>query len=1262
MPYSKTAWKDHIKDANGNVVQQGSPVNASNLNHIEEGLANASAFTAGELGQASAHSGVLNHTAAIGYGIAVTAAAYGRGTFGVPAPAQYGSQNRIGITDFHFLIAGVIQEFKNTLPAAAGNNVIVLDPAPSEGTRDDLCFLEIWRDQATQEWKYRPRTVPGVDFSKFSLDGFYVPGVSWANVNRIITAQGGNTAPVPQNTSTSMNDSGAFIPASLSSSFLTNYADLTDQGLYITGNGSSAAKASLKTYDGYVYAIPLFKVNRRNSGGYSSNNPNGAKDVKVVTFQGTGANIDPGKTKIVTFSAADYNLIAVGEEYYHASYSPAAYRYKIISKNGSNQATVQAVGTAPVDSIGVGVLASDRPDNLYSNIIAERDITDLRHKTYLVAPSYEQLLIDGTDQILRGASQVERKTAMRKTYVGVRKTPLDANHVFYASLDGTTVPEVGAATAVNYSQGMEPGPTGAAMRSSANAATSIIVNAPTNSPVTLEGFFKVSNLTMTGERGYLLFLSDSSGTTYVGIDIEKNSTFVLRAQATVYQPVVGMGGAMINTWYHIRLVVIEGEARAYINGKLLGTIALSGLQLSKFTRGIFGYDYAGWSFNGSMADLAVSKVDRGATFATLPADFIQGYADITPALNYQRRINSDAQTSQKTYASAKVKNATQEPGITVTKGTSTNTAAWEAGDKIKVRGLAGEVISGLIDSDTALTTIVSNTTNQLTLLSLAGLSVSDVVYFRDSSGFGDVTSATITAIDSATNTITVGSTLTVNRYANRPLYEITPSTSSPVVRSIISGTSTTIPGTWTNLASNEAEFTLGTVPGGLVAQDIVIEYSLNMPVGQGGLYQVYTSVLRGEVNGKALIPGTVGLTDDFAGKVVGSTAANPHKLYAATNGTTASIAAPGTEFTQGDYDAVKLLDNSLKVITTSVNGQQATLFIAVDAIRAYEDKYGKIPGAYTTAEKAAWLRANHSKVTGTIWAYGSGPGGNAAGLYQWNTATWVLRSSNPANTPALISGPWTDMSTCINPDGYVYYLVIAAASDGVTPSVLYVDHVNVSFDVAAKAGYDTLVPENSRRDAGLGGILYIRKTTREVESLFPGNDEDNGIVVTGNYVPTQEIATSALTGTQDVLLGMQGFVTTAGTNRAYDSSNQLGNAITRILGPGDDLNYKVDPQTLVSTAAYDRAAASGVLRYWYPDLPFNAGPSTAVFSAGVPTWATSIAEFLIGMPALVSLNGELLLVIRCRKRSGMSDIGLGGDGGAGFVRYYRLPGRPLVKL
>lgn len=44
MPYNKTEWKDHVVDqTTGEIIQQGTPVSASNLNKVEQGIADAHA-------------------------------------------------------------------------------------------------------------------------------------------------------------------------------------------------------------------------------------------------------------------------------------------------------------------------------------------------------------------------------------------------------------------------------------------------------------------------------------------------------------------------------------------------------------------------------------------------------------------------------------------------------------------------------------------------------------------------------------------------------------------------------------------------------------------------------------------------------------------------------------------------------------------------------------------------------------------------------------------------------------------------------------------------------------------------------------------------------------------------------------------------------------------------------------------------------------------------------------------------------------------
>lgn len=728
-----------------------------------------------------------------------------------------------------FLILGNVLDIK--APTAEGGVTGVLSSAhridlpapPTEGTRDDLVFLEAWRDSDTQEWKTRFRVVTDIDFN-VNPEGMRADGTSWDKTK--VTAQGGKPNPLPGLTGTpDQSWYRTYFAKPFSNGALPTAVE--DKGLYIAGDGSHTSKALLNTYDGFVYAIPLLKINRRNSGGYSVKNPNGAREFFVVS-SALASPIAPGATGQLTLNTVDYARILTGDLFYY----DANYNVTVISKDGGNKITIKNTGTSTsggLDSVQA-LSTANRPDGLYANIIAARDITDLRHKTCLVAPSYEQLLIDGTDQILRGASQVERPTAMRKTYVGVRKTPLDANHVFYASFDGTSIAEVGGPTGITGTY--LPSLSGSSMRfPNTIPSNSLNLSSPIQDTFTIDFILEDENIPKVIANGgtrQLLALLDSNGTAQATIVVREElantdrAIVFLTASSAGWTSSVGYSyvKAIHGRSLFIRITRSAGITRIYVNGVKVAENATVSMTTpaTKLTLGK-GYiwqtpnTYFDWQ-GGSVSDFSISNVDRGTVFATLPADFILGYADITPALTSQRRINSDAPTAQKTYAVARVQNQTQERGITVTKGTGVNAAACEAGDKIKVRGLAGEIIGGVIDSDTALTKINSiggGIGLTWPVNDVSKVAVSDTCRIWDATVNAVGDSMSITGIDATAKTVTFSTSLTLNHMNQYYLVETTASTSSPLVRVVISGTSITVPGTWTGLGTNEAELTMGTL-------------------------------------------------------------------------------------------------------------------------------------------------------------------------------------------------------------------------------------------------------------------------------------------------------------------------------------------------------------------------------------------------------------------------------------------------------------------
>jgi hypothetical protein len=155
----------------------------------------------------------------------------------------------------------------------------LLDDPPNIASREDLIFLEVWQklittndfvfkdgfvqsaqDKFTNDLidgnlsietskriqiQYRIRKYEGVDFQSFR-EGINFPG---------IFAQG------PR-------------PEIVSGYRFSKHSE--DVGLFIAGNGSIASQNALGTADGFIYAVPIARVHRRNKQAFSLVNQNGS--------------------------------------------------------------------------------------------------------------------------------------------------------------------------------------------------------------------------------------------------------------------------------------------------------------------------------------------------------------------------------------------------------------------------------------------------------------------------------------------------------------------------------------------------------------------------------------------------------------------------------------------------------------------------------------------------------------------------------------------------------------------------------------------------------------------------------------------------------------------------------------------------------------------------------------------------------------------------------------------------------------------------
>lgn len=1172
--YNRTIWKDHIKDQNGNVIQQGTPVSAKNLNNIENQIVSLSSKenVLAELVRESIPSGFTTLS-------------------DLDFTTMSTTPNTIKLLKDS---VAYVNGYKVIIPAGT---TITLNAPPTSGIREDLVFLEVWKQadsNGAEQLNWRIRVVDGVDFGY--IDGMVTSTGTVGNCignNYNVTAQGANLSPISPN-NTNINRS-YFRKPFVNSPFVSD-----DVGMYVAGAGDTASKTTLGTTDGYCYAIPMFRVKRRNSDGYSVSNANGGNNFYYIKPTSNSITLQGGNSTQI--SVADTSILQAGDILYRAD--SLSILFKIISIDSSTLMTIKAMYdstlTYTVSNTFNFFCKYTRPDGTYANIVNTRDIIDLRHQVSLTGFNYQALLEESFDKLLRGELQTNDKTKMLKTYHGLAKTPIDANHVFYASLDGTSTAEIGGAPNDSYGSGNSfvPAITGLGVICSNRARDYALVGQLTDS-VTIDCIAPF-NGSMPNGNHIIYSLLDSNGNELLRFSFKNGDNGT-----------VSIINGLNQGWWsaapigkHYRLVINSTNISIYVDGKLKNTWAKSSsvfstLNVASIVKVRIGSQYV-YELN-YISDFSISNIDRGSVFATLPQDFIDGYARIAPAFNTQRNVFSDALTSETPLAQVKCAAGNNKE---ITLGDSTDWikddgTKWNTGDRIKIKGLGGEIITGVIDSDTALAksttgqTFVGTGPYTINVDEVSKPIVGDNFTIVNATTGGvwtqgaSIIIGTITAIDTTNKIITFNTNLSINNYVMQNgdlLCETTASSSAPTVKANLTGTAqagaastitlpstfsatddtynglaititggtgagqvrtisdyvgstkvatvnsawatnpdstsvflitgVSIVGTWSGLGTNEATFTLS-ANSGLVAQDLWINYSLNEVPGQGGISEVLTATLAGESNGKKLVVNpSLHVRDDLAGKTNGNVAVNPNVFKVAS---ASSLLSPTGAFTElGDSNLPKImnLDGTVFSNSTNVNGQIAQDLISWNVIREVEDKYGPLPCPSDTASKVAWLKANVNKIICNWWGYGSGPSGNRATLvrYSFASGTWLTNSigfSTTNNAPSVCSAIESMVSNTIDLNGFVHFLAYADASDGVTPSIIYTDYVNIEIILNTPIGFDVLCPENPRRDDGKGNMILIRKETKEIQSMFCRSNND-GIVTYGDYVPYQGMNTTGI--------------------------------------------------------------------------------------------------------------------------------------------------------
>lgn len=369
------------------------------------------------------------------------------------------------------------------------SNKIALEPPPTSGERIDFVFLEVWRTliapnpstlnkpNATELWTYGNVEYGGVNL----VDDLEDPAVGFETTERVqlqyrLRVYGSGNAVATSDLYTypdGLDDPNILGQGTAASPIggytFTNMKDaLGDPSLWRAGNGDAASRTDLGSVDGYVYAIPVCAIFRRNSDNFSAvdfsgGNPNenggsnrtpsstllpDPRDGAVVLSDATlAAVLDATTTGVVNANGL------VGSGLDDSALFPGT-QYLVIGE-GLDQ---EIVGVTAVDGPGGNFTIStrgngqtmakrhpantpikfynSRPDNLYSDEIATQDVLDLRRSVSLGEWDYQQLLFNALSSLAKN----ELKSAFKKAGTGAENAGPVTTEVSYMNGGGGAIP------------------------------------------------------------------------------------------------------------------------------------------------------------------------------------------------------------------------------------------------------------------------------------------------------------------------------------------------------------------------------------------------------------------------------------------------------------------------------------------------------------------------------------------------------------------------------------------------------------------------------------------------------------------------------------------------------------------------------------------------------------------------------------------------------------------------------------------------------
>lgn len=703
----------------------------------------------------------------------------------------------------------------------------------------------------------------------------------------------------------------------------------------------------------------------------------------------------------------------------------------------------------------------------------------------------------------------------------------------------------------------------------------------------------------------------------------------------------------LNSNMHVRIVIYDNNVLLYINGKVKWRYSYTNYNLSNINKIMImngGHPIANSEIY--ISDLHISNIDRGGYFPNLPQEFIDGKAVIKPRLG-QQQIKGDPMYSQATLL--KVLNANNIHSsdyynidgymyyVNSPELKTTGSYSWASSSTITIKSLNNEVISGVIDSNTALCKaikyIVEGTNAQLEVDDVSRLSIGDTLKVFNSLDFRLGSEIlTVTNIDTSSNIITLSGTIsTYNNHNIRvgwdSFIETTSSSSVPIVKT---EDDVRVEGTWSGLGTREATFTLGT-NSNIVGKDLYVEYALTMPYGNSYFDELPQSIESILNQNSVKLKETTSLTieDDFLGKSKTNGDPSSFSAYYTTGTDLVDISTLNSsiELSASNYYQISESNplTNISYSTTSTN-TRLQVVCKFNIIEMIENKFGKeIPAI----DKLAWIKYNLKSLSYSVIASGNGSQSVKIVPYYYSANRWYTDSTVYNGTGYSILS-YTNSNTSPN-----YYANNSIDDDGNTYLIIYTDTIstegttvllNLAYvKISLELNYDTTFKlyfsENRRAREDSCIPMLVQTETKTIKSYL---DIKEPLVTEYKYNEFKGVSNS-LPSIDNIIYSNGLQVNSMGTGKFISNNNIRYKASLAYLSKSDMYYYTSEAVNNDITELYITSSKEEFSGIKY--LPKSNTYVNLAYGHIIDGKDVDANNFLVIYPYLKNTNGEVRLGI-----------------------------------